>query len=222
MVLTGLHTNNARGFCTNPPLISYGGASETSRQLPRRGLRWTSKEVKGGLVQNPRALFGVSDPVRTMRYLITGWLLGLASCVRTAPEPLAREWISSDSSLYSPTAHLRVGSHVEAGAVTISIDSGRITIPGEPVADAPVLMSHLYLTAILATLDSSELAVSRSGSGRRPMERRGWRPVAMSDSVLVVAEIRYGETISLASRSVHPAAGRFHCHTAVAGLPPDW
>jgi hypothetical protein len=149
-------------------------------------------------VQNPRALFGASGPVRTIRYLTTAWLLGLASCVRTAPQPSAREWISSDSSLYSPTAHLRVGSHVEAGAVTVSVDSGLITIPGEPVADAPVLMSHLYLTAILATLDSTELAVSRSGSGRSPMERRGWRPVVTSDSVLVVAEIHYGETISLA------------------------
>jgi hypothetical protein len=59
-------------------------------------------------------------------------------------------------------------------------------------------MGRLYLTAILATLDSTELAISSSGSARRSMERRGWRPVVTSDSVLVVAEIRYGETISLA------------------------
>jgi hypothetical protein len=108
--------------------------------------------------------------------------------------PIAKEpgyWISSDSSLYSPAARMRVGAQVMGGKVRVHVYAGTLTVPGELMANSPPLMSDLYLTALLATSGSSVASVD----GKASSDRRAWRLVAASDSALVAKEIRYGETL---------------------------
>ena len=120
------------------------------------------------------------------------------ACVRTAPEPSVSYWVTSDSSLYSPEARFRVTPRMEPGELRVRLDSGSLSVPGDQALNAPPLMSKLYLTAFLAVLDSSGFAAVSTGRGQF-QERRGWRPIASSDSVLVVNELHYGER-----RSVSP------------------
>jgi hypothetical protein len=115
--------------------------------------------------------------------------LGAVACVRVAPTPSSVAWISSDASQYSPVARLRVDVHLTGRQLGIAIDSGVLTIPGE--------QTQLYLTAIVATLDSSSVAVTRTGTDRYSTERRGWKPIATSDSAFVISELHYGESASL-------------------------
>jgi hypothetical protein len=133
--------------------------------------------------------------VRLSNFLL---LLAAAACIRTAPEPSVSYWVTSDSSVYSPEARFRVTPRLQRGELRVRLDSGSLSVPGDQALDAPPLMSKLYLTAFLAVLDSSGFAAVSSGRGQF-QERRGWRPVASSDSMLVVDELHYGER-----RSVNP------------------
>ena len=121
-----------------------------------------------------------------------------AACIRTAPEPSPSYWVTSDSSVYSPEARFRVTPRLQRGELRVRLDSGSLSVPGDQALNAPPLMSRLYLTAFLAVLDSSGFAAVSTGRGQF-QERRGWRPIASSDSVLVADELHYGER-----RSVSP------------------
>jgi hypothetical protein len=125
------------------------------------------------------------------RLLLCAVVLG--ACVRTAPRPAVGYRVSSDSSHYSPAATFWMASSRLGSDLLLAIDSGMLAVPGATVADPPPLMSSLYLTAVVATTDSASLNVVRPGAGRRPAERRGWRPVVSSDSVLLVDVLHYGE-----------------------------
>jgi hypothetical protein len=126
------------------------------------------------------------------------WLLSSLSmatgtaCIHTGPRPSVSYWATSDSSLYSPVARFRVTPVLQAGQLRIRLDSGSLSVPGDEALNAPPLMSKLYLTAFLAILDSSGYATVSHGRGQF-QERRGWRPIASSDSVLVADELHYGE-----------------------------
>jgi hypothetical protein len=115
-----------------------------------------------------------------------------AACIHTGPEPSVSYWVASDSSLYSPVARFRVTPLKRSGELRVRLDSGALSVPGDQALAAPPLMSKLYLTAFLAVLDSSGFAAVSTGRGQF-QERRGWRPIASSDSVLVVDELHYGE-----------------------------
>lgn len=115
-----------------------------------------------------------------------------AACIRTRPEPSVSYWVTSDSSVYSPVARFRVAPSMQGDQLRIRLDSGSLSVPGDQALNAPPLMSKLYLTAFLAVLDSSGFAAVSTGRGQF-QERRGWRPIASSDSVLVVDELHYGE-----------------------------
>ena len=71
--------------------------------------------------------------------------------------------LASDSSQYSPVLRLQADF---VGRIVVTVDSGTLTVPGEQIQGAPVLMSQLYLTTIVAALDSSTLAVTRTGASR--------------------------------------------------------
>ncbi|HSQ30411.1 MAG TPA: hypothetical protein VLN49_11210 [Gemmatimonadaceae bacterium] len=81
---------------------------------------------------------------------------------------------------------------MQDGQLRVRLDSGSLSVPGDQALNAPPLMSKLYLTGFLAVLDSSGFAAVSKGRGQFE-ERRGWRPIASSDSVLVVDELHYGE-----------------------------
>ncbi len=117
----------------------------------------------------------------------------VAGCVRTAPQPVSGYWVSSDSSGYTPVARFRVYAHRANGRVDLSIDSGSIAIPGPSGVLGPPLMDHLYVTAILAVGDSGTFAVVHRDRQRGSEDRRGWRPLAESDSAPLVAQLRFGE-----------------------------
>lgn len=114
------------------------------------------------------------------------------ACLRVAPQPRVGYWVASDSSQYSPVVRFRVVSRTAGTQLHVLLDSGVIDIPGSAALDAPVLMSQLYLTAFVAVLDSQALAVVAPSASGRPSDRRGWRPRATSDSVLIVDALRYG------------------------------
>jgi hypothetical protein len=138
-----------------------------------------------------------------------GFVVAVIACIRTAPVPVAQYWVSSDSSQYSPIARFRVHSAAVDAGFSVAIDSASIAIPGTAIADAPPVMSQLYLTAIIAVPDSGSLAVVRAASGRRPAERRGWRPIATSDSVLLIDQLRYGERARISDiRLLLPATAK--------------
>ena len=124
-------------------------------------------------------------------------VVALAACVRTAPLPSPSYWVSSDSSQYSPVARFRVRTDAADREIRVLIDSGTLSIQGEPIPDAPPLMSGLYLTAILAVPDTGSLEVVRPGVGRSGGDRRGWHPIAESDSALGLGQLRYGERAPL-------------------------
>lgn len=112
---------------------------------------------------------------------------------------MAAYWVTSDSSQYTPVARFRVRVDLQRDHLVVIVDSATVTVPGELVPAAPPLMSNLFLSAIVAVADSTSLAtVSRiQGNARHPVaDRRGWRPLASSDSVLLLRELRYGETAS--------------------------
>jgi hypothetical protein len=58
-------------------------------------------------------------------------------------------------------------------------------------------MTDIYLTAYIATLNVGPLALAIPDSARFS-DRRGWRAIATSDSIPLVAQLRYGE-----HRSIH-------------------
>jgi hypothetical protein len=128
--------------------------------------------------------------MKTLRFALT---VAVLACVHTTPAPDPGAWITSDSSQYSPIAHFRAYARIGSSTIQIAIDSGSLIVPGEPVPDAPTLMSELYLTAILAIPDSGSFAVVRAAHGNSPGDRRGWRPIARSDSILIGPELHYGE-----------------------------
>ena len=117
----------------------------------------------------------------------------VVGCVHTAPAPSAGSWVTSDSSQYSPVARFRVLTRLDSTAIRATIDSGSLTVPGEMVPSSPPIMGPLYLTAILAVPDSGSMAIVTPAAGRAPAERRGWHPLANSDSVLLLTQLRYGE-----------------------------
>jgi hypothetical protein len=125
----------------------------------------------------------------------------LTACVHTAPTPATSAyWVTSDSSLYTPVTRFRARVDVHPERLVVIVDSTTVAVPGEAIPGAPPLMSDLYLSAIVAVADStSRSVVSRiEGNSRHSMaDRRGWTPLAASDSVLLVPELRYGETASL-------------------------
>lgn len=140
-------------------------------------------------------------------------LLFAAACARTAPVPAAGYWVASDSSQYTPVARFRIRVAIEPDRAVITFDEGVLAIPGETIINPPVLMSDLYLTALIAVPDSSAVAVVETTGRQRFPERRGWAPIASSDSVLLVRELHYGERAVIASRQFaipgnFPAASR--------------
>lgn len=130
-----------------------------------------------------------------MRFSILLTVLAASACIRTAPSPVPGYWISSDSSQYSPIARFRVRSTLSPAAVSIAIDSGSLAIPGDPIPNVPPLMSDLYMTAILVVPDSGTLTEVQP-NGKRISDRRGWRPLATSDSILVLSQLSYGDRTS--------------------------
>lgn len=124
---------------------------------------------------------------------LLGGVLMASGCVQTAPQPITGYWVSSDSSGYSPVATFRVFAQRRGSGFELTVDSGMIAIPGPMGMTGPPLMDHLYLTAILAEPDSTNFAVVREGGLHRPAERRGWRPLAFSDSTPLIGALRYGE-----------------------------
>ena len=89
---------------------------------------------------------------------------------------------------------MRAYYDIHDDALSVSIDSGSVAIPGVGGPDAPPLMSKLYVTAIVAAVDTSSLSAVNQPRGGRAPDLRGWRPVATSDSSLLVDELHYGET----------------------------
>ena len=125
--------------------------------------------------------------------------LTLLACVHTTPTPTAvTYWIASDASQYTPVVRFRARVDVQSDRVVVRVDSATLSIPGDAAPAAPPLMSDLRLSAIVAVADSTSLAMvgSMPGSGRHPMtDRRGWSPLASSDSVAFARELHYGETM---------------------------
>jgi hypothetical protein len=118
--------------------------------------------------------------------------IGAASCVRTAPTPQFSYWISSDASQYSPAARFHVVSMTDGSRLRVIIDSGMVTVPGAFTAQSPPLMNKLYLTAYLATTNIAPMGRATSDSIQYA-DRRGWRALAASDSLLLIDQLRYGE-----------------------------
>ena len=71
-------------------------------------------------------------------------------CIQPRPVPAAGDWITSDSSQYSPVAHFRAHTTLAGDGIRIVVDSASLYVPGIVVPDSPPLMSGLFLTAILA------------------------------------------------------------------------
>jgi hypothetical protein len=69
-----------------------------------------------------------------------GFMLALTACIRTAPQPVAQYWVSSDSSQYSPVAHFLVHATAVGAGLSIAIDSASIAIPGAQVPNDSVLL----------------------------------------------------------------------------------
>ncbi|HEY7233506.1 MAG TPA: hypothetical protein VH539_05110 [Gemmatimonadaceae bacterium] len=150
--------------------------------------------------------------------VVAGSTLLVLACSHAvqAPSPIATPWVTSDSSQYSPVARFRALTTVVSDGVEIAIDSGSLTVPGTPAPDVPPVMSNLYITAILAVGDTSSFVVVRPGDSRNAAERRGWRPVAMSDSVRIVDALRYGE------QATFPPLRLFVPTTAALPTAPAW
>jgi hypothetical protein len=123
----------------------------------------------------------------------------VVGCVHTAPAPAPAPgaWVTSDSSQYSPVARFRAHTRLDPNAIRIAIDSGSLSVPGDAIPDSPPIMGPLYLTAILAVPDSGSMAIVKAAVGRAPAERRGWNPLASSDSVLLLTQLHYGERAPL-------------------------
>jgi hypothetical protein len=107
-------------------------------------------------------------------------------------------WVSSDSSQYSPSVHTLVATSREGRTVVVVLDSGVIAVPGSFAPDSPVMMRNLYLTAFIAVPNTTSVSLVRDDSARFA-DRRGWRAVAESDSVLVAAQLRFGEHVAIRS-----------------------
>lgn len=110
-----------------------------------------------------------------------------AGCVKPALAPLGVN-VSSEQSDYSPTARLAVALaplRLTADSIDIVIDSGRITLPGQPVGDTAPAMRDFYLTAMLV--------VPHAPTGDEPGLPHPWLAVAESDSVPVADAMRFGE-----------------------------
>jgi hypothetical protein len=122
----------------------------------------------------------------------------LAGCARTTPGPLPIYWVSSDSSQYSPSVRALVATSREGRAVVVVLDSGVIAVPGRYAPDSPVMMRNLYLTAYIAAPNTTPVSLVRDDSARFA-DRRGWRAVAESDSVLVATQLRFGERVAIRS-----------------------
>ncbi len=130
-----------------------------------------------------------------------------SGCIHTAPAPTPGAWVTSDSSQYSPVARFRAHTRIDPTAIHIAIDSGSLSVPGDAIPDAPPIMGPLFLTAILAVPDSGSMAIVNAAVGRAPAERRGWNPLASSDSVLLLTQLHYGERASFKDlRLVIPSA----------------
>ena len=130
----------------------------------------------------------------TMRVALLAAIV--SGCVHTAPTPAAGAWVTSDSSQYSPVARFRAHTRLDPAAIRLAIDSGSLSVPGEVIPDSPPIMGPLFLTAILAVPDSGSMAIVNAAVGRAPAERRGWNPLASSDSVLLLTQLHYGERAS--------------------------
>lgn len=124
--------------------------------------------------------------------------LTMLACVHTAPAPTTGAyWIASDASQYTPVVRFRARVDVQRDHLIVFVDSATLSIPGAPIPSAPPLMSDLYLSAIVAMPDSTSLATvgtMQAGVRHPKTDRRGWSPLASSDSVLLIHELRYGET----------------------------
>ncbi len=139
--------------------------------------------------------------------------LSETSCVRTAPEPQTGYLVSSDGSQYSPTARFQVTSRRDRGGLRLDIDSAVVTVPGNFAAPAPLALRSVYLTAYVATPNERPMALALPDTGRFP-DRRGWRALSGSDSVLLMDELRHGERRWL---------GRLHLTVPLpAGEAPSW
>lgn len=110
--------------------------------------------------------------------------LALGACVRSRPTPDPGYWVASDSSQYTPVVRLRAHVDVQRDRVLVNIDSGTVSVPGEPMRYAPPLMSNLYLSAVVAVPDSNSFTVGRAPGvvaaraerfGTAPPRTRIWR-----------------------------------------------
>ena len=152
--------------------------------------------------------------------LVLAFLAGGASaCSHTAPQPPSGYWVSSDSSRYSPVVRVHVVASQGAGGFDVVLDTGVVAVPGVLTAASPVMMHDLYITAYVATPNAAPAGLVREDPAQFA-DRRGWRAVAQSDSVLLASRLRFGE-----QRTVPPLRLRLanappadHSHWLVLGV----
>ncbi len=123
-------------------------------------------------------------------------MVAAAACARIAPVPSPDYWLSSDSSQYSPTVRLRVATVRDGGSLTVLLDSGVVAVPGTFSGQGPVMIRSLYVTAYVAASNSEPMGLVRDDHGRFA-DRRGWRAVAESDSILIADSMRFGERLAV-------------------------
>jgi hypothetical protein len=99
---------------------------------------------------------------------------------------------------------LHVSLESRSDSLTLVLDSGSVSVPGEHVANAPVVMTALYLHAFIAGPGTGSMAVATFDS-TKGADRRTWRALAVSDSTLLADSLRYGER-----RAVSPMRLSFH------------
>ena len=150
-----------------------------------------------------------------LKFATTLLVSASAGCVRTAPTPLPTYPVSSDSSQYSPNVQLRVAT-ARDGATTLAVflDSGVIAVPGAFTPESPVMMRDLYVTGYVATSNPIPTGLAR-GDPARFADRRGWRAIAESDSMLLVEQLRFGER-----RAIRPV--RLQVRDAPSGDGTYW
>jgi hypothetical protein len=152
--------------------------------------------------------------------LVTVFLAGGASaCARSAPQPPSGYWVSSDSSQYSPVVRVHIVASQGAGGYDVVLDTGTVEVPGVLAAASPVMMHDLYITAYVATPNAAPVGLVRDDPAQFA-DRRGWRAVAQSDSVLLASQLRFGEerTVPLLRLRLVNAPTTDHSHWLVLGV----
>ena len=156
---------------------------------------WRARESSGFVNSNLGKRTGAMNS-RLNLYRTVVLALSGTSCMRTAPEPRIGYVVSSEGSQYSPAATFQVVSTRDGSGLTVDVDSAVVTVPGNFATPAPLALRNVYLTAYIATRNDHPMALALPDTGRFP-DRRGWRAVSGSDSVLIAEDLRHGERRSL-------------------------